>query len=984
MEQLEGALVSLSQFTDMGNNVLFDNHGFVVYDRSSGKVKYLGTRQHNLYYFVNDIVNGKEIGADMNLNVKIDFGELQSFVGMVAEEKGFNYSKQLERLHLIMGHRAPSAIKDMIRNLIDGLNVSYDDIKEKDIHTCRGCNLGGMKSKIPKGDDEIGNYQPFEVISMDPVGKITPESYNKKNYALVLCDYYATKYKMVEFARTKKDLLGLFQKMMNAIENMGYKVKRIQVDADSLYMKDQKFLDYVGSKGIFVSNSVADAKEQNGFIERQIQEDLNKTRANLLHYECPLKYWPLAFQYTVWNHNRQNHKGLNNTPYKLVKGKNPDYSFAVPFYSQVYYRVPDKERQQITGKWTAKGRIGRFMGYAPGGKKNFIIKTNTGQIIERSNIIVDKNHLVMKGLPIEEEIPEPVEDQEINFEDSNENEEEILLVKLGNEEEYFNYCKKVKDNVLNSPKDYNEILKRDDRDKWEKSIENEKNNLEGSGVFEYLETIPKDIKILKSRMVYQLSEMNDGNMKYKSRLAAGGYGQIPGIDYDESFSPTIKFKTIKIILSLLMIMKWVMEIYDIVGAYLEAILKKKQYMRLPRELEGKVVLLKKALYGLHQSGHEFNIHLDHLLRFKVGLIRSAADPCLYYKRSGEEIIIVCIYVDDILVIGSSLKVIHNTRDVLENYLKELKTINDPKKYLGVYFDRVNNDFILLHQSPYIKGFSYGHFNTKQLKMPFSHRDQSNLVKRAEGQETTGELVKLFNEIGTARFAADRCHPEILPHLAILSSIATKADKESVKLMNNVFDYLKHHHEDGLLLGGTSKKIRIQLYTDASYNSDPGSMSRLGYCIFLNKESGAVINKSQRIKVVCSSSCEAELRAFHEGIKDVVWLRGLLKELGIQFDFEVDIYTDSKAVIDIIKGTENSERTRHIRMDVAALRQYYENLDSRGKSRGKWMNLIHVGSKKNTADILTKALYDAEEYEELRRRLCYGSSYSLFKQFINGL
>jgi hypothetical protein len=288
-------------------------------------------------------------------------------------------------------------------------------------------------------------------------------------------------------------------------------------------------------------------KEQNGFIERQIQEDLNKARTNLLHYECPLKYWPLALQYvTVWNHNRQNHKGLNNTPYKLVTGRNPDYSFAVPFYSQVFYRVPEMERQQTTGKWTPKAKIGRSMGYAPGGKKNFIIKTNTGQIIERSNIVVDKNHLLLKGIVIEEEIPEPVEGQEINFEDSNEEEEEILYVKLQNEQEQFEYCQKVKDNVLNSPKDYDEILKRDDNEKWEQAIQNEVNNLEGSGVFEYLETIPKDIKILKSRMVYQLSETNDGNMKYKARLAAGGYGQIYGIDYNESYSPTIKFKHLRL------------------------------------------------------------------------------------------------------------------------------------------------------------------------------------------------------------------------------------------------------------------------------------------------------------------------------------------------------------------------------------------------------------------------------------------------------
>jgi hypothetical protein len=177
---------------------------------------------------------------------------------------------------------------------------------------------------------------------------------------------------------------------------------------------------------------------------------------------------------------------------------------------------------------------------------------------------------------------------------------------------------------------------------------------------------------------------------------------------------------------------------------------------------------------------------------------------------------------------------------------------------------VDNDFILLHQPPYIKNINYGHFNTKLLKMPFSYRNQCNLVKKANGKEITGDLSKIYSEIGTARFAADRCHPEILPHLAILSSVATKADSDSMRLMNNIFDYLKHHHNDGLLLGGTTERIRIKLYTDASYTSDPGSMSRLGYCIFLNEESGAVINKSQRIKVVCSSSCESRVESDARG------------------------------------------------------------------------------------------------------------------------
>jgi hypothetical protein len=265
-------------------------------------------------------------------------------------------------------------------------------------------------------------------------------------------------------------------------------------------------------------------------------------------------------------------------------------------------------------------------------------------------------------------------------------------------------------------------------------------------------------------------------------------------------------KLSRLFFAILMMFKMFMEIYDIVGAYLEAILKNKQYMRLPKELKGKLVLLKKALYGLHESGREFYKHLEDLLRNKVGLNISGSDPCLYFHREGEHIVIVCIYVDDILIIGSKLEWIHRIRDILGNYLKELKTIHDPKKYLGVYFDKVNDDFILLHQSAYIKGIAYGNFNAGLLKMPFDNRVQRELVNRSKIDDDK-VYDKIYNELGTGRFAADRCHPEIAPHLSILAALSDKADKYTKKYMDKVFDYLKSHHHDGLLLGG--KRIRLR-------------------------------------------------------------------------------------------------------------------------------------------------------------------------------
>jgi hypothetical protein len=183
----------------------------------------------------------------------------------------------------------------------------------------------------------------------------------------------------------------------------------------------------------------------------------------------------------------------------------------VPFYAQVYYRVPENERKKITGKWVEKARVGRFMGYAQGGKGTFVIKTNTGQIIERKNIIVDKDYLLMREIAVEDEILEPVENQELNFEDSNDDIELVAMVRLAYDEVQYHYCNEVKSSVLHSPKDFEEILTRDDIEKWFEAIRNEEKNLLDSGVFEVVESVPKNAKILRSRMVYQLSEKNDGN-----------------------------------------------------------------------------------------------------------------------------------------------------------------------------------------------------------------------------------------------------------------------------------------------------------------------------------------------------------------------------------------------------------------------------------------------------------------------------------------
>ena len=62
---------------------------------------------------------------------------------------------------------------------------------------------------------------------------------------------------------------------------------------------------------------------------------------------------------------------------------------------------------------------------------------------------------------------------------------------------------------------------------------------------------------LKSKYTFRLQ------WKYKVRLVACGYSQIAGHDFNETFAPTAKFKSICIVLNLAAIFDWDLHGIDI-------------------------------------------------------------------------------------------------------------------------------------------------------------------------------------------------------------------------------------------------------------------------------------------------------------------------------------------------------------------------------------------------------------------------------------
>jgi len=161
-------------------------------------------------------------------------------------------------------------------------------------------------------------------------------------------------------------------------------------------------------------------------------------------------------------------------------------------------------------------------------------------------------------------------------------------------------------------------------------------------------------------------------------------------------------------------------------------------------------------------------------------------------------------------------------------------------------------------------------------------------------------------------------------------------------------YLQGTQEVGISFKRNMKNqaepLQLRAFADADYANDVDNRRSVsGYIVYTN---GPIMWRSKLQQTVALSSTEAEYMALSETIKEILYFRSLMNELGYEQHGPTRIYEDNNGALKLAKNSVFHDRSKHIDIKHHFIREALENAH---------IDVRRVSSKKNHADIFTKSL-----------------------------
>ena len=404
---------------------------------------------------------------------------------------------------------------------------------------------------------------------------------------------------------------------------------------------------------------------------------------------------------------------------------------------------------------------------------------------------------------------------------------------------------------------------------WIISIKDELHALIANGTW-IIVRLPPDRRAITSKWVFKVKYTPTGLVdRFKARLVARGFTQKYGFDYEETFSPTLRMESLRMLLSLAIRFGLYVEQMDVPNAYLRGDLDEEVYMEIPEGLDlppntpkGMVLRLLKGLYGLKQSGRIWNKKIKAFL-ISIGFIQLTADNCVYINHSTK--VIISLYVDDLLIFSRTMAPINSVKKQLhEEY--NMKDLGPVKQILGIRV-RKEESRLALDQTQYINNFlkEYSMDEARTVQTPI---DGYEALTPARPEEERTNQLDYQKRIGSAMYAMIGTRPDIAFAVGKLSQFSHDPTIRHMNALNRVLRYLKGTTDLALIYESDNTSSTPVCYADAAYGDDKVDRKST-YGTVMMMGGGAVMWTSKKQRTTSTSTTEAEYVALCHASKDIV-------------------------------------------------------------------------------------------------------------------
>ena len=863
--------------------------------------------------------NGKLCGMGTMIDklYQLDCEVVPSAEAATLATKSRARDSNLDMWHYRLGHANEQTIKNMAyKQLALGITLP----KQAQLSFCEGCVAGKMTRKPFRSVGEIRSKRKLKLVHSDVCGPMPTESIGGNKYFVTFIDDFS-RCCAVYFLRNKSEVPDKFKEFeARACNDCSERIGTLRSDNGGEYLS-KEFRSYLKSRGIHHELTVPHSPQQNGVAERMNRTLLETARSMMAHAGLSEKYWAEAVEAASYIRNRTSTSALdgNKTPLQAWSGRKPDVSNLKVFGCIAYAHVPDTQRRKLDQKAVKL----RFVGYSVQSKAYRLLDERTSQVYTRRDVIFNEQDFgrSTEKPPQNEEPLETVEVESRPDEAFNEQEEPPPRrqsertrqppVRFGRDEyvaatsvQHVAYaaCQ------VAEPQTMDEALSGEHSDIWKQAADSEYDSLLENETWD-LVPLPSGRKPIGSRWVFKVKYGASGDVeRFKARLVAKGYAQKPGIDYEETFSPVVKFQSIRTLLAFAVQNDLLLHQMDVVTAFLNGTLEEDIYMEQPdgyieQGKEDLVCKLKKSLYGLKQSSRCWNKAFTEFMK-SIGFNQSAADPCIYVRDT----CIVAVYVDDLIIATKTPEEMQEVKQLLSSQF-QMKDLGELHYCLGITIEQDTTEkSIGLHQKQYLLKM-LKKFKLENAKPVSTPADPNVKLCKDDGVSKSVDSTTYQSMVGSLLYAAIATRPDISHAVAVVSKYNSNPSEAHLTAVKRILRYLKGTL-DITLKYRKSDKDEVLGYTDADYAGDVDDRHSTTGNLFLM--SGAPISWfSKKQPIVTLSTAEAEYVALSTATQEAVWIRKLLSDFGVSQSQATTIMEDNQGAICLAKNPVSHSRSKHI-------------------------------------------------------------------------